>query len=144
MKISIIVAMDEAGGIGKNNQLPWKYSEDLKYFRKLTQGSNVIKGRKTLDSIGKALPNRKNIVISSSLSNVDCADTWIVRSVNEALEMAKKIGSDIFAIVGAKIHEQTVSFVNFLYLTQILGKHDGDSLSLIFKRVEHYNVLFSE
>jgi dihydrofolate reductase len=76
MKYSIIVAMDENNGIGKNNKLPWHYSEDLKYFSKTTKSQSlnmnaIIMGRKTYESIGFALSQRVNYVLSRSLKKED-------------------------------------------------------------------------
>ena len=66
MIVSLIVAMDEKGGIGKQNQLPWHLPSDLKRFKKLTMGHHLVMGRKTYETIGKPLPGRKMIVVISS------------------------------------------------------------------------------
>ena len=66
MNLAIIVATDQSGLIGKENDLPWKLSADLQYFKRVTMGKPLIMGRKTHESIGRALPGRKNIIISSN------------------------------------------------------------------------------
>ena len=74
--ISIIVATSLNWAIGRNNQLLWHISEDLKYFKKITSGHTVIMGRKTWESIGRPLPNRRNIVVSRSLENITDAEVY--------------------------------------------------------------------
>lgn len=71
-RFNIIVAVDFKNGIGKNNTIPWKNSEDMKHFKNITTGTTIIMGRRTFESIGKPLPNRINIIVSSSeISNVN-------------------------------------------------------------------------
>ena len=79
MNISIIVAMSKNRVIGKNNTMPWHLSDDLKNFKSVTTGKTVIMGRLTYESIGKPLPNRKNIVLSRNLKNSDVSEQNIVK-----------------------------------------------------------------
>ena len=72
--INIIVAMDKNRVIGKNNQLPWHISDELKNFKKFTTGNTILMGRKTFESIGRPLPNRNNVVISTSLQPTEGID----------------------------------------------------------------------
>ena len=99
--LSIIVAYSKNRAIGKNNQLPWKLSEDLKNFKKITMGNSIIMGRKTFESIGFILKGRQNI------------------------NKAKK-SKEIFFIGGQDIFEQTISLVDKIYLTRINEEIDGD------------------
>ena len=85
MKLSIIVATDEEGLIGKDNDLPWKLSADLQYFRRVTMGKALIMGRRTHESIGRALPGRKNIVITSD-QEYESDGCTISFSVQQALQ----------------------------------------------------------
>ena len=139
-RISIIAAVAKNGIIGADNQLPWRLSEDLKNFRRLTWGSPVIMGRKTFDSIGKPLPGRFNIVItrnsSSSFPGCTTAD-----SPAEAITIAKKnLGEndtgEIFIIGGAEIYRQTMSLADKMYLTEIEQSAEGDARFPEFSKTE--------
>lgn len=124
--ISIIVALDEKRGIGKEGKLPWHLSEDLKRFKEITSGHTIVMGRKTFDSIGKVLPNRKNIVISSQLQNLDgkIKDLMFVSSLDEALDKAK---GDIFIIGGGQVFAESITRVDKLYLTKVEGDFNCDT-----------------
>ncbi len=121
-KISIIVAIDENGLIGKRNGLPWKLPADLKHFKDLTTGHIVIMGRKTYESIGKPLPNRTNIVISRNLNIPGCTT---VKSLEEATA-AVPDDQEIFVMGGAEIYKQFLPFTQKIYLTRVYHKFDGD------------------
>ena len=88
MKISLIVAHSKNQVIGKNNQLPWHLPADLQYFKKITLGKSIVMGRKTFDSIGKALPGRRNIVISRD-KNKHVDDVEFFYSIDAALTAVK-------------------------------------------------------
>jgi len=117
MKINLIVAVDEKNGIGKDNQLPWHLPADLLHFKKLTTGFPIIMGRKTFDSIGKVLPNRRNIVISRQ-PNLEIPGAEVTSSLESALELCKN-ENDIFIIGGAQIFEQALPLADSIYLTVI-------------------------
>ena len=87
MNISIIVAMSNNRVIGKDNKMPWHLSDDLKNFKKITTGKTIVMGRLTYDSIGKALPNRKNIVLSRNLKD---SNVLIFSNLKEVLNSTKK------------------------------------------------------
>ena len=122
MTISIIVAMTNNRVIGKDNEMPWHLSDDLKNFKKLTLGKTVIMGRLTYDSIGKPLPNRKNIVLSRSLKDkkVD-----VLSNVAEALEVTSA-EEEVFIIGGQDIYSQTIKKATKLYITMIDSEIEGD------------------
>lgn len=124
--ISIIAAMDEKRGIGKNNQLPWHLREDLKRFKEITSGHTIIMGRKTFESIGKPLPNRVNIVITSQLQNLDgeIKDLIFVSSLGEALEKTK---GDVFIIGGGQVFAEAIAKADKLYLTLVDGDFNCDT-----------------
>jgi len=128
--LSIISAIDEKGGIGKRNSLPWYLPEDLKRFKKLTTGHTVIMGRKTYQSIfdrlGKPLPNRVNIAISKN-RQFKPEGVTVFWSVEDAIDYAFRIEKEeIFIIGGATIYDQTVNRVDKLYITQVKGDHQAD------------------
>jgi dihydrofolate reductase len=125
-KIALILAMTRERVIGKNNQLPWKLPQDLKYFKETTMGKPIIMGRKTLDSMGRALPGRKNIVVSRNPSTIK-APAVGVPSLEAAVEMAKKEPvTEVFIIGGAQIFEEALKFADRLYITWIDAKFEGD------------------
>lgn len=126
MKISIIAAIDEKRGIGKAGQLPWHISEDLKRFKQITSGHTVIMGRKTFESIGKPLPNRVNIVITSQTQNMNSTseDLIFVNSLEKALEKAK---DDVFIIGGGQVYAESIAKADKLYLTLIDGDFNCDT-----------------
>ena len=134
MIISLIVAMDEKRGIGKDGKLPWRLSSDLKRFRELTMGHHMIVGRKTFESIGKPLPGRQTIVVTRNASFK--ADGCIVAgSVQAALAAAQERGEpEVFVIGGAEIYTQTLDVADRVYLTQVHAQVDADTF---FPELKH-------
>ena len=124
-KISIIVAMSQNSVIGINNQLPWHISEDLKNFKKTTLNHCVIMGRKTYDSIGKPLNNRRNIVISRD-SSLKIDGVEVVNSLEKAISMVKE-ALEIFIIGGEQIYSMALSLATHLYITKVDGHFKGDA-----------------
>ena len=123
--LSIIVAMSSNRVIGVNNTLPWHLSEDLKHFKSLTVGHTIIMGRKTYDSIGRALPNRRNIVISRNIET-SCEGAEVVHSIEDAFSISKNDG-EVFVIGGSNIYEQALHLVDHLYITEIKKSFLGDA-----------------
>ena len=111
--------------IGVNNTLPWHLSEDLKHFKSLTTGHTIIMGRKTYESIGRPLPNRRNIVISRN-SNTSYEGVEVVHSLEDAFSISTN-DKEVFVIGGSNIYEQALSFVDQLYITEIKKNFWGDA-----------------
>lgn len=124
MTTSIIVAIAQNHAIGKNNQLLWHMPNDLKHFKTITSGHTVIMGRKTYDSVGKPLPNRRNIVITRQ--KIDIAGCEVVNSLDEAIALCKN-EKEIFIVGGAEIYRQAMPVTNRIYLTIIHHDFDGDT-----------------
>ena len=124
MRLSIVVAMDDNRLIGSKNQLPWHLPADLAYFKKLTTGKSILMGRKTYDSIGRPLPNRRNIVITRN-SNISIPGCEVVSSIDDALELTKD-DFEVMVIGGASLCEQLLPKINRLYITKIDGEFEGD------------------
>ena len=124
MRLSIVVAMDDNRLIGSKNQLPWHLPADLAYFKKLTTGKSILMGRKTYDSIGRPLPNRRNIVITRN-SNISIPGCEVVSSIDHALELTKE-DPEVMVIGGASLCEQLLPKINRLYITKIDGEFEGD------------------
>ncbi|MCZ4244907.1 dihydrofolate reductase [Pedobacter punctiformis] len=125
-KISIAVAVGENYAIGKNNQLLWHMPADLKFFKQTTSGHTVIMGRKTFDSVGRPLPNRRNIVISRD-KNLKIEGVEVVNSLDEALSISKNEEKDIFIVGGAEIYRQALPKTDTLFLTTIHHHFDADT-----------------
>lgn len=124
--ISIIVAIDESRAIGKNNQLLWNIPEDLKHFKDITAGHPIIMGERTYYSIGKALPNRTNIVLTHNL-DFKADNCLVAHSLEDAFETGAKCDKDeIFVIGGGMVYKSALPFADKLYLTLVEGKHDAD------------------
>jgi dihydrofolate reductase len=123
-KLTIIVATDAQRGIGIHNTLPWKLPEDLAHFKRTTTGHPIIMGRKTFDSIGRPLPNRRNIVVTRN-------DKWshegveTVGSIEAAIALLD--GAEGFVIGGAEIYRQSLQLADQLIITQIDHTFDCDA-----------------
>ncbi len=119
MKISIVVATDKKNAIGKNNKLPWHLPADLKYFKQLTSNHCIIMGRNTFESIGKALPKRVNIVLTTD-KKFSKENIVLRHSVEEALAYCKLWGQqEVFIIGGAKVYEQVLPIADTIYITKV-------------------------
>ena len=124
--LSLIVAVAENGAIGKNNDLLWHISADLKHFKALTTGHCIIMGRKTYESFPKRpLPNRRNVVITN---NMDYREEGceVVHSVEEAIALCKD-DEQSFVIGGATVYRQFLPLVNKLYLTKVFATFEADT-----------------
>lgn len=120
-----MVAMGEKNEIGFNNQLLWHLPKDLKHFKELTTDHPIIMGRKTYESIGRALPNRTNIVVSRKKDWFQ-EGVLIVGSIKEALKFAKKISEEVFIIGGGNVYEQTIELVDKLEVTVVKANLEAD------------------
>lgn len=122
MIVSLIAAMDEEGGIGKNGRVPWHLSDDLKRFKRLTMGHHILMGRKTYESIGKLLPGRISVVITRSSSSL-LEGCIVVGSLKEAFQTAEKAGeTEAFVIGGGQIFKQAIGLAHTLYLTRVYAR----------------------
>jgi len=128
MIISLIVAHDRNRVIGYRERMPWHIPRDLRHFKKLTMGHCVVIGRKTFDSIGKVLPGRHWIVMSSQKrENIAGRLTW-VSSIEEALEVANQQGEkELFIAGGSQIYKLFMSKADRMYITLIKAVYPGDA-----------------
>lgn len=125
MKLSLIVALTRQGVIGKNNALPWSLPNDLKRFKRLTMGHPIIMGRKTFDSIGCALPGRRNLVISRNTRFKVPEGVELLPSLDAAIQSCAG-SSEVFVIGGSQIFAEALPRAHSLYLTWIDHPFDGD------------------
>jgi len=125
--VSLIVATDRQGGIGIEGRLPWHLPADLKRFRELTMGHHLIVGRKTFDSIGKALPGRQMIIVTRDRS-FQAKDCLVAHSVEEALQLARGRGEDeVFVGGGGEIYAQSLALADRIYLTIVEAEVKADA-----------------
>ncbi len=133
--ISLICAMANHRVIGLNNQMPWHMPADLKHFKVITSGKPVIMGRKTFESIGKPLPNRRNMIVSRTKQN-SSDDVEFFSCIDSAIHAAEH-EEEIMIIGGANIYQQTLNKAHRLYLTFIDLTTDGDAF---FPEYQHLNL----
>jgi len=127
MRISIIVALDEGLVIGNEGGMPWHLPADLKVFKAVTMGKPIIMGRSTHESIGKALPGRKNIVITRN-TGFEAEGCRVAHSIDEALAIAKDESAEEAMIIGGGgLYQQTIDLADRLYLTRIAAHLVGDT-----------------
>lgn len=122
MKLAIIAAIAKNRVIGNGGTLPWHISEDLKRFKKLTAGHAVLMGRKTFESLGRQLPNRRNVVLTSQA----IAGVETYRSLSQALS-ALRNEKRVFVIGGGQIYALLLDRADELYLTLVDQEVDGDT-----------------
>jgi dihydrofolate reductase len=131
MRISLIVAMTENRVIGLDGEMPWYLSEDLKYFKRVTMGAPIIMGRKTFDSIGRALPGRVNIVITRDIhyaaEGINVANDLRSAIEKASRDLADNCNDEIFVIGGAQIYALALAQADRLYITEIHQTFAGDA-----------------
>ena len=124
--LAIVLAMDVHGLIGHNNDLPWHYPEDLKFFKSLTLNHTVLMGRKTFESIynrlNKPLPNRENVVLTRQ--DLSYEGVRVIHDLRSFLD--ERNAEDLFIIGGREIFNQTLDMVDTMYITHIKHLHVGD------------------
>lgn len=121
--ISLIVAMDQNRGIGKNNGLIWRLKRDLQHFKDTTLNKPLVMGRKTYESIGRPLPNRRNIVLSRD-PNLQIEGVEVMHSVEEVLAID---APEIMVGGGSQIYKLFMPHANVLYLTEVKANFDADA-----------------
>jgi dihydrofolate reductase len=125
MIISLIVAVSENNVIGKDNKLPWKLSSDLKRFKYYTKGKAVIMGRKTYESIGNALPDRINIILTHQ-KGFKPEKTVVFSDLSAAFNFAGDNDlEEVFVIGGSNIYDQTIGLADRIYLTKVHTEIEG-------------------
>lgn len=135
MKLSMIAAIGKHGQIGKNNKLLWHIPNDLQNFKKLTLNHHIIMGRKTYESIGKPLPNRTSVVLTSKELKED--GIFTCKSINEAITFCEKRNEEeAFIIGGGELYKKTVDIVDRIYLTKVYYDGEADTFFPILKTTD--------
>ncbi|TAE75822.1 MAG: dihydrofolate reductase [Bacteroidetes bacterium] len=138
MQITIIVAMSENKIIGINNQIPWKLSTDMQFFKAQTTYQTIVMGRKTFDSLKKPLPNRNNWILTTqkdfliehiNTNNENIYTTKIFHQVENILEEAQKQNiKNLFIIGGKQIYELFLPIATDLLITKVKANVAGDTI----------------
>lgn len=124
MTITAVVAIAENRAIGKDNKLLWYLPNDLKHFKTITSGHTVIMGRKTFDSVGKPLPNRRNIIITRQDIKIEGCE--VVNSIQAAIDLCKD-EEEVFIVGGAEIYKMAMPVTDRIYLTIVHKAFEADS-----------------
>lgn len=125
--IAAIVAVSTNFVIGKENKLPWHLPADLQHFKKLTSGHAILMGRKTYESIGKALPNRLNLILTRNL-DFQAPNCFIINNLEDACKIAKEQNyTKLFVIGGAEVYKELLPFCQKIYLTEVQTIAEGDA-----------------
>ena len=128
MMLSLVVAVASNGVIGRDNDLPWRLSADLRRFKRITMGHPILMGRRTYESIGRPLPGRRNMVLSRQPAYQAPAGCDAATSMEAALQQLRADGvAEAFVIGGAEIYQQALPFAERLHLTEVLADIDGDA-----------------
>ena len=122
---AIVVAAAENNVIGKDNGLIWHLPADLRHFKQITMGHPILMGRKTYESIGKPLPGRTSVIVTSQ-EDYAAEGCLVTHSLQEALEKAKALDEIIYIIGGAEIYRQVLPLTDTIYLTRLHHTFDGD------------------
>ena len=136
MLISLVAAVDQKGGIGRDNRLPWHLSDDLKHFRRLTMGHHVLMGRRTYQSSQGKMPGRKLIVLSRSAGFL-APDAKIVSSLEAGIKFAQDAGeTELFVIGGAQVFTQALPLAGHIYYTEVHADASADTFFPEFDRAQ--------
>lgn len=127
MKISLIAAATENNVIGKDNDLPWKLPDDMRFFVRTTKGHHILMGRQNFEATNKLLPNRTNIIITRQ-ADYSFEGAVVFHSIEEGIRFAEEKGeTELMIIGGGEIFKQTLSIADRIYLTRIHAEIEGDT-----------------
>jgi dihydrofolate reductase len=125
--LELVVAVAANGVIGRGGRLPWHLPDDLKHFKSLTTGHPIIMGRRTYESIGKPLPGRRSIVVSTTMRQPPAAGVELARSLDDAIRLAASTPGPAFVIGGAALYEAALVRADTLHLTELDDAVEGDT-----------------
>jgi dihydrofolate reductase len=144
MRLSIIAALSSNNVIGRNNELPWHLSTDLKRFKALTMGHHLLMGRRTFDTVGRPLPGRTTVVITHR-GDFAAEGVTVVHSVEDAIRVAEQTGdAEPFLAGGAQIYEQSIHRADRMYLTRVHADLEGDAFFPDFDDVAEWRLVDAE
>ncbi|WP_348767079.1 dihydrofolate reductase [uncultured Salinisphaera sp.] len=127
VRLSLIAAMDQAGVIGADGGMPWHIPDDLRWFKQQTLNKPILMGRRTYESIGRALPKRRNLVLTRD-AGFHARGVERVGDVEQAIDIAAADGEvELMVIGGAQVYGLTIARASTLQLTRIEARYDGDT-----------------
>lgn len=127
MNMTGVIAVDDNWGIGKDNKLPWRIPEDLKWFKATTMGHALVMGRKTYEGIGRPLPGRKTFILTRQDGYQNQSElTHVITSMDEVARLIEP-GTKVFLCGGAEIYSAFMSKCEEFYVTHVKGTHDVDT-----------------
>jgi len=126
--ISIVAAMDKNQVIGEDNKIPWTIPNEMKKFKQLTSGNTIVMGRKTFESIGKPLPDRNNVVLSTTMQPTE--GITVCRSIEDIPK------NNIFVIGGSQVYKQAIPLASKMYISYVKKKYKGDAFFPKFNKAE--------
>jgi dihydrofolate reductase len=124
-QLELIAAVARNGVIGRAGQLPWHLPDDLKHFKQLTLGRPILMGRRTFESIGKPLPGRRNIVVSSTAGTIEGVE--VARSLQDALKLVGEVSGPALVIGGAVLYAAALPLARVMHLTELDEAVEGDT-----------------
>jgi dihydrofolate reductase len=129
MQVSLIVAVSENGVIGRNGELPWRLSSDLRRFKEITMGHTVVMGRRTWESVGRPLPGRRMVVVSRQADyRIEIPEVEVAAGLDEAIARAAARGeTEAFVIGGAELYRAALPIADRLYVTLVKAEVEGDT-----------------
>lgn len=134
--ISLLVAMDRNHVIGYENDMPWHLPKDLKHFKEKTTGNTMIMGRKTFDSIGRVLPNRKNVILTKQ-ENYSIEGAIVIDQLEDIYDWNEKSpDEELFIVGGGHIFDQVLPRADRMYITEINEEFPGDAYFPVFSKTE--------
>ena len=139
---TIIAAIGKNRELGRDNKLLWSLKGDLKFFKEKTTNHTIIMGRKTFESLGRLLPNRKHVVISSSNNFPKEVDVY--NNIESLLSHYKDTSEELFIIGGAKIYSEFIDYATKMYLTLVDGEFDADVYFPMFDESVWIKTVLSE
>lgn len=125
--ISLVVACDANGLIGKKGWMPWHLPEDLKHFKKITLHKHILMGRKTYEAIGKPLPQRKTFVLTHRCLPYEDDNVEVIHDVHDVVKRFIKSEEELVVCGGAQIYECMLPYVTEMWVSRVNGEYDGDT-----------------
>jgi dihydrofolate reductase len=132
--LEIVVAVAANGVIGRGGRLPWHLPDDLKHFKALTMGHPILMGRRTYESIGKPLPGRRSIVVSTTMTAPPAPDVELAHSLDDAKRLASTTPAPAFVIGGAALYEAAMPAARVLHVTELDDAVEGDTYFTSFDK----------
>ncbi len=126
-RLELVAALAANGVIGRGGQLPWHLPDDFRYFKALTMGHPIIMGRRTFESIGKALPGRQSVVVSTTLDGPPAVGVELARSLDEAMKLVAEHPQPAFVIGGRMLYAEAIDRVGVMHLTELDEPFEGDT-----------------